>query len=187
MGGGYVITYRVVDTFFVVTSATESVVDSEDEVLDIDLQIVAQRCSQGSDTFSGNENTIVEGEIYYLCLKVDGGILSNINLNALYGVKESDEQYSEEISLIDQDTPSLPIIVMSDVGAWKQISVPIVAAFLQGDSELKLSGSGDIAFPGSNAQRLVETESFDIVVELVKAAEEGCFGPLFRMTKKLFF
>ena len=144
--GGYVITYRVEDTFFVVTSVTESEIDNVGEVLDIDLRIVAQRCSEGSEVFSGNANTIVEGEIYYLCLKVDGGTLSNISLDALFGVKASDDEYSKKIDLIDQDQPSLPIIVMSEVGDWTQISVPIVAAFLQGDSELKLSGSGDIAF-----------------------------------------
>ena len=191
--GRYSISYQVDNDFLVIAGVTASEIDPTDELdFNINLQIVAQRCSDGSESFSGPDvnSVLAEGDTYYLCINVEGGTLNNIDLDASYS-ETAPGVYSETISLVDGNTATLPIIALSDVGtSTKQISIPIVSAFLEGldgaSTNLKLSGSADITFSGNRGQKLLQTETYQVVVKIGKAADFGCFGPLFRMTKKLF-
>jgi len=188
--GGYTILYTIVNDFVVMTSVTELDMDATDPLgFEIDLRITAFRCSKDSETFTGDENALlVEGDVYYLCLTVAGGSLRNVNLDASYA--ETNNIYYETISLVAEDAVTNAIIGFSDVGSSKQIAVPIIAAFLegvQGESvNLKLSGNADVEFSGSSKQKLMETETYEVVVKLAKAAELGCFGSLFRIISNLF-
>jgi len=197
--GGYKISYNIVNSFVLITSVTESEIDVTDvPLIDITLGIEAVRCSEGSETFTGFDSTasLVEGDVYYLCLKVDGGTVSNVNLDAFYspvenGVDGVYVDYDEKISLVASGIVTNPIIGYSVVGSSRQIAIPILAAFLEGIGDdlsvsLKLEGNADLEFSGSGKQKLVGTETYELVVELTKAAELGCFGSLFRIISNVF-
>jgi len=182
--GLYSIGYKVVDDFVVINSVTESDMDQTDDLgFEIELVVNAQRCSEDSATFTGSDPnaTLVEGDVYYLCLNVLGGTLSNINLLASYS--EINDYYSESLPLVVDDVVVNPIFVLSDIDSSKQIAVPIISEFLEGvvgsSGKFKLSGDADIAFLGSRGQKAVQAETYEVIVELGVATELGCLQSLF--------
>ena len=115
----------MVDDFAVLASVTASEIDlSDDFDFEITLVLNAVRCSEGSETFTPDANAmIVEADVYYLCLKVEGGSVSNINLIASYW--EENDVYSQSLPLVEGSVVSNSIIGLTDVDLQNKSPFPL--------------------------------------------------------------
>merc|ERR1712151_42259 len=109
-----------------------------------------------------------------------GRVLSDINLNAVYGTS-----FDQTLPLVIDSSETLSVIsveVNADGTKFTRLTVPILSEFIEsGGTALRLSGDVDIGF--AQDRRLeegrVEAE-FEFVIDLEGMKEVGCFGTLYR-------